>query len=54
MVGRMITIEREIKERNHTKNEAKKTKSDNFTRSNKKNFNITISQFIEKIYFLQG
>ena len=40
---RAITIEREMKQRNYTKNEAKKIRSDNMSRSNKDTFNIAIA-----------
>ena len=42
IVGRAITIEREIKER-YIKNEAKKIKSDNLECSNRKKSNIAIA-----------
>ena len=34
IVGRAVSVERGLKQRNYTKNEAKKIKSDNFTRNN--------------------
>ena len=41
IVGRAITIEREIKKRNY--NKYKKIKCDNFTRSNREKSNIAIA-----------
>ena len=46
IVGRGIILEREPskkKQRTNTKNDAKRIKSENFTRSNKENSNIAIA-----------
>ena len=46
IVGRAITLEREPskkKQRTDTKNDAKRIKSDNFTRSNREKSNIAIT-----------
>ena len=46
IVVKVLTIEREIKEKeqkNYFKNKAKKNKSDNFTRRNRKKNNIAIA-----------
>ena len=47
IVGRAKTKEREIKERYYAKIEAKKIKSDNFTRSNREKTNIAIANLME-------
>ena len=46
IVGRAITLERKPskkKQRTDTSKDAKRIKSDNFTRSNRENFNIDIA-----------
>ena len=48
IVGRAITLEREQskkKQRTDTKKDAKRIKSDNFTRGNREKFNIAIAIF---------
>ena len=55
-IGRAITLERKPskkKQRTDTKKDAKRIKSDNFTRSNREKYNIAIA-ILEKLQFLNG